>query len=308
MESKVNYTVVGLFVVLLGAALIALFLWLSNFKHDKVYQTYLVYVHEDVTGLSIQSPVRFNGVPVGVVKAIELDPRNPQLVRLNLSIEQGTPITTSTVATLQFQGITGVLYVGLKATTMDAPLLTAKAGEQYPVIPAKPSLLLQLSAVLPEITKNVKALGASITKVFDDKNRKAISESLQNISVFTKTLAENSKALNKSMRSLQKTLAKTEKASQQFPEVMMQMNKTLLQVRKTAVNIDDASKGVKSLMLDGRMAITNFATQVLPGAQQTLDNLTVLSSNLKQLTGEMQSNPSMLIRGKQPAPPGPGEK
>ena len=158
MDTKVNYTVVGIFVVVLTVAFVVMFSWLSTTRHDQVYHTYLTYVHEDVTGLSVQTPVRYNGVKVGYVSSVELDPHNPQLVKLTLKVEEGTPITTSTVATLLPMGITGVIYVGLKALTPRAPLLGAKSGQKYPIIPAQPSLFMQLGKVLPELTNKILAI------------------------------------------------------------------------------------------------------------------------------------------------------
>ncbi len=209
MDSKVNYTIVGMFVVVLGAAFIMMFFWLSATRHDKVYHTYVSYVHEDVTGLSVQTPVRYNGVQVGYVSKVKLDPRNPQLVKLILKIEEGTPITTSTVVTLLPMGITGVIYVGLKALTPKAPLLGAKPGQKYPVIPSEPSFLMQLGKVLPELTGNLKNISTSITKLLNEKNRKAIDSTLQNVSVLTKNLADNSKRLDDISKSLQETLNNT---------------------------------------------------------------------------------------------------
>jgi len=161
VDNKVNYTVVGIFVVILGLFFVLASFWLSTIKHDKVYHDYLIYVHDDVTGLSVHSPVRYNGVKVGFVDIIELDPKNPQLVRLLVQIEAGTPVTKSTVATLMPLGITGLIYVGLKAETELSPILVAKAGEKLPIIPSKPSLLMQLGEVLPEVTKNIKSIGNS---------------------------------------------------------------------------------------------------------------------------------------------------
>src|SRR3990167_10024623 len=113
MDTKVNYTIVGLFVILVGAIAVLLFLWLTSLKHRDVYDTYIVYMHEEVSGLNAQSAVRYNGVKVGYVESIRLNPKDPQQVVLTLKIKQGTPITTSTIATLKSEGITGVDYVGL---------------------------------------------------------------------------------------------------------------------------------------------------------------------------------------------------
>ncbi len=197
MEGKVNYTVVGMFVVILTALLFAMIFWLTAYTRTEEYKTYLVYVHEDVTGLSVDSPVRFNGVQIGFVESIHLDEKNPKLVRLQLHVEPDVPITTSTYAMLNAQGITGVIYVNLKSKTIEAPPLETKPGEKYPVIPSKPSLLMQLSTVLPEVTKDIQQLSASIAQVLDASNRQSISSSLKNIESFTQTLSNNSATLAK---------------------------------------------------------------------------------------------------------------
>src|SRR5690606_22120300 len=117
MDTKVNYTVVGIFVILLCLMLVIFFLWLTSLQHREVYDTYIVYMHEEVSGLGTQGPVRYNGVKVGYVDSIRLNPQDPQQVVLKLKIRRGTPITTSTIATLVSEGITGIDYVGLKALT-----------------------------------------------------------------------------------------------------------------------------------------------------------------------------------------------
>ena len=307
MNNKVNFTLVGAFVVVLGVAFMVVFFWLSGARHDKIYNTYLTYVHEDVTGLSLQSPVRFNGVQVGYVSQIELDPGNPQLVRITLKIEQGTPVTTSTVVTLVPLGITGVIYAGLKAQTPNAPLLGAKPGEKYPVIPFQPSFLMQLGKVLPELTDNLKEISQNISEVFNKKNRAAISESLQNINIVTKNLSNNSQKLDKITDSLQETLKNTSEASKQFPQVVDELHATMQNIQQTTIQINAASKSAKMLMAQGNVMISNLDSQLLPSAQQMLARLNTVMLNLVNVTQELQRNPSMLVRGKQSALPGPGE-
>ena len=200
MEGKINYTAVGVFVIGLVIAGISIFFWLELRKHDQVYDTYVVYLSEDVSGLSIDSAVRYNGVPVGFVKSIGLVPSNSQLVRVVVSIESETPVNVSTVATLMSQGITGVDYLGLSSEQVDAPPLLLHPGEEYPVIPSRPSFLMQLSKVLPQLANNMSQLSNSISAVFDEKNRLAIAATLQNIQGITGTLNKRSDALMANMQ------------------------------------------------------------------------------------------------------------
>jgi phospholipid/cholesterol/gamma-HCH transport system substrate-binding protein len=307
MDNKVNYTLVGVFVIALFSALIVIILWLSGSRHDKVYNAYLTYINEDVTGLSLQSPVRFNGVQVGYVSQIILDPRNPQLVKITLKIEQGTPVTTSTVVTLLPMGITGIVYAGLNAQTPNAPLLGVKPGFKYPVIPSKPSFLMQLGNVLPELATNLKVIGRDFSKLLDEKNRRAISASLQHISVITDNLAGSSGRLNAITANLDETLRHTSMASKQFPAVMAEFRKTMKSIRQTSLQVNSLSGNVRQMVHTGTVMFDNLNDQLLPASQQMLARMQGVMSNLDTLSAEAANNPSVLIRGKEPALPGPGE-
>jgi len=297
LESKVNYTVVGLFVVLLGAALIFATFWLSNARRSQPYQTYIVIMHEAVSGLSTQAAVKFNGVQVGYIKSIALNPENPQEVRLILEIEQGTPITESTVAVLMAQGITGITYIGLKAKTARAPLLTAKPGQRYPVIPSVPSFLVQLDTVLQDVTTNLKALSKNFSGVFSQDNRLALSNTLNNIDKVTATLAKNSHQIDLSVKSASRLLHNTAVASEDFPEVIKELRSTLATVQDMTTRVAQTSDQVR-----------NFSEQAMPSTVETLNRLRSVTVNLQQITREIARNPSVIVRGRALPPPGPGEQ
>lgn len=308
MQSRVNYTVVGIFVIALTVVLFLGIFWLTSVGYGKQYRTYLVYVHEDVTGLSVESPVRFNGVKVGYVQSIQLDQHNPKLVRLALSIEPYTPISTSTFAVLNAQGVTGIVYLNLKAETESAPLLVAAPGKRFPVIPSKPSLLMQLSTALPEITTDIQHLSSSISEVLDANNRQSIKDSLRNIATITKTMADNSTDFTETLHSLDNAMANISEASNHLPKTILQLNKTLGSVDVLSGRMNKAADSIGETMQSGQVVIRNFSDQVMPDAQQALSNLSRVTMSMQHLTDELERDPSMLIRGKQPAPLGPGEK
>lgn len=217
MGGRVNYTVVGIFVVAFVTAFIVIVLWLSVGTR-KTYDTYLVYMNEAVSGLTEQAPVRFNGVTVGFVKTIRLNPKNPKQVLLTLEIEEDTPITTSTVAVLMAQGITGVTYIGLKANTVDAPLLTQKPGEKYPVIPSEPSLLVELDTALREVSGDVNEVSSRIKNLLSEENLKSLQQILQNLQIVSQSLSASS-------ANIQNSIANVKQSSQQvLPQLSEFMN------------------------------------------------------------------------------------
>ena len=92
MEPKVNYILVGSFVVFLGTAVLVGILWLGKTDYRGSYDRYEAYMRESVAGLSVNSNVKYRGVDVGRIKTIALNPTNPEEVLLTMDIMHGTPI------------------------------------------------------------------------------------------------------------------------------------------------------------------------------------------------------------------------
>ena len=68
-----------------------------------------------------------------------------------------------------------------------------------------------------------------------------------------------------------------------------------------------SGKAITNTMQEGQLAINNISQQATPGLVELLTRLGVVSSNLERLTSELESNPSILVRGRQPRAEGPGE-
>lgn len=286
MEPKTNYTLVGLAVISLTVLLITVCLWLFSGFDKKKYDPYLVYMSEAVSGLSPQSPVKFNGVKVGYISRIELNPNNPQQVKLTLNIAQGVPITNSTRATLIAQGITGTNSLGLSATTPSLQALGKKAGEPYPVIPYEPSFISQLET-------NIKDVSNSIRQVFDKDNARLIKASLTNLKQITNVIAQNDASINQSLRSL--------------PEVIAKMKHSVDNFDVMANNLAFSGKQISDTMQLGRITINKLSEQTIPAMVLLLRRANEIANNLEVVSVEMRQNPSVILRGTAPAKLGPGE-
>ena len=181
MDTKVNYALVGAFVIILLSAIVLSIIWLSSgFSFDK-YATYEVFMQEAVTGLSVDAVVEYNGVNVGSVKSISLSQTNPHLVGLLLKIKANTPITEGTAASLNTRGLTGITYIALKDKGTNIRPLKAKAGQRYPVIKTAPSLFLQLDTALSKLNDNVQQVSESLQSLLDKDNLRSVKQILQNL-------------------------------------------------------------------------------------------------------------------------------
>lgn len=273
METNINYTLVGAFVITLVTAIVLAIIWLSSGFSFEKYSTYIVYMQESVSGLNIDAPVEYNGVSVGTVRQIDLNHKNPELVEVLLSIKSNTPITRGTEATLTTRGITGITYIALKDKSTDLRPLVALPGQPYPVIKSSPSLFMRLDAALSQLSNNFNKISESLQSVLDKENVASIHQTLQNIERVTGTLAANSKKMDV-------ILENASKASQQFGPLIQSSTTTM------------------------RM----LESQTLPAMYRLLSNLDDVTRTLSQVSTELKQNPSILIRGSSKPVLGPGEK
>lgn len=295
MGGKVNYTVVGLFVVLLTALLIAFALWLGDsFSKEAVYNRYITYLNESVTGLNVNSPVKFNGVAVGFVEQVAIDKADPKRVELLLSLEQGTPVTKDTYALIKTQGLTGIGYIELNPQGNNNELLLPSSTDPIPVIPSKLSFLGLLEDKISELTQNLETLSENLNAVLDTQNKQNLKDSLA--------------ALNQTLQSAQQISHNTAIASEQFPQVVDSIQHSADAFRTMSISVNKTSQQINKTMQSGQLAIDAFSTQVVPSAVDVLARIQSVMSNWGLLSAQLRQNPAILIRGSTPAPPGPGEK
>lgn len=305
MESKVNFAVVGAFVLLLGAALIGGVLWLSSGKsYGRVYDTYQVFMGESVSGLSVDAPVRYRGVQVGSVRRIELAPGNSELVQLTLSIERGTPVKQDTVATLQVQGLTGIAHINLSGGSHDSPPLRRKRGQKYPVISAGPSLMQRLDAGVTALLTNVNRSSENFNLLLNEENRIALSHTLVNLERLSTTLSQHSAELEHGLQHAVQTLENTEKLTAQANAELPQL---LQRIQRSADAFDRMAAAAAKAGASTADAADSVRNETLPEAHQAIAELRDLTASLQRLSDALQRNPGMLLQRRAEAAPGPGE-
>lgn len=307
MNAKVTYISVGIFVLVFTTALIGGVLWLGSGNAGKSYSDYLVYMTQSVSGLSKDSSVKYRGVAVGRVRDIQLDPNDPQRVRLLLEIEQGTPIKTDTVATLETQGLTGLAAVNLTGGSRGAPMLQAKAGQRYPVIPSKPSLWGSLPETVPALVNKLSQASDAFSRLLSRKNRQAVAGILADLHTTSRTLAEHSKSMARALDDFSATLRNTRKASRQLPALLRQLQQSAAALDRMAQSLGHAGNSVTQAVTAGRKNLRRFSNQVVPQTQALVSELQQTAANLRQLSEELKRDPSILLYGAPAPAPGPGE-
>ena len=298
MEHRVSYTIIGAFVIVLGALLVASLLWLAAGGATGQYKDYVIYLKSGAGSLNSNSPVLYHGVPVGRVSSVTLDPRNPTRARVVLSIKADAPIKEDTKAEVDTRGVTGAGYIGLSGGSPSSPPLTAKTDDELPVIPTQVSSVTSLTSAAQNVAQHIIVVTKRLDTLLSDKNIKSISDSLHNISVLTDNLAQRSKDLDQAIRNLNDTLGNARVASKKLPELIDKAQQTIATFNEAAGKIGDAAGGVDKTATHLRL--------LAPQAQSLLQQLSQTSNSLNQLLLELKRQPSSVLFGR-PARLGPGE-
>ena len=210
MDHKVNFFIVGIFVLGLNILMAGFLFWMGKYGFDeKQFDRYTIEIKQSVSGLNIEAPVKYRGVEVGSVEAIKISQENSEIIKVKIAVEEGTPIKEDSYAVLSAMGITGLSYIELKGGTNESPLL--KVGS---VINAVPSLFDKLENSANSVTEKLVESLNRFNSVLNDKNLATINRLLSSLDATTKNF---SKILNdKNAKNIEEILQNSNAASRKI--------------------------------------------------------------------------------------------
>lgn len=303
-----NYPLVGAFVLVLGAALVAGVLWLASggaFKQKM--DLYLAVMDESVAGLNLNAPVKYNGVDVGKVKVIQLDPTNPQRVNLLFAIKRGTPIKEDTIAVLKTQGLTGIAYVELSGGAVGSPPLGILAGNPYPVIRTKPSLSARLENVLTNVLAKLDSTSNNLNAILSAENQASFKNALADIATVSRTIAARKDAIDAAITHGARTLDNTAQATARLEAVVDRIGRGADAIEKMGQEVSKTSVTTAKTVNAVGEEVQRFSTETQPELERLLGELNTLAPSLRRLSEQTNRDPRGLLFGRKAAPPGPGE-
>lgn len=320
MEPKVNYVLVGLFVVLLGVALLGGVLWLGKADYRGAYERYYTFMKESVAGLSVNSPVKYRGVEVGRVKEIVLNPENLEEVRLTLDLVGGTPVKEDTIAVLETQGLTGIATVNLTGGSREAPMLTARAGEAYPIIKSGPSLFYRLDTALsrllteqpiPRLLGNLIELTQDARTMLDEENRLALKQGLHDLGAIAQALAARSQEVDRGLargaQAMENLAGTTEVLKAQLPVILDRISRSTGGLEAMTRDLAQTGTAVRSVVTEMRPDLERFTRHTLVEAGYLVHDLRELTATLQRVARHLEREPNALVFGRRTVAPGPGE-
>ena len=194
METRANYVLIGVFTLAVIAGVFGFIYWFQSIGGSGERTFYRVVFDGSVSGLRTGGSVLFNGIKVGEVTGLKLNPDKPQQVTATLSVDKSVAVRKDTEVGLEFQGLTGIASVALKGGSANSPVIAGDL-KNPPILTAPPGA-----------TQDVTTAARDTLKRLDDflvNNQQAFHDALVNIDKFTKALARNSENVDKTLASIE---------------------------------------------------------------------------------------------------------
>lgn len=310
MEIRASYMIVGAVVLALIAGLAGFAAWLVKSDIDQQSTAYAIYFEGSVTGLQQGSQVQYRGIPVGSIIDIGIDPDNVERVRVVAEIDENTPITKDTIATLELQGITGIAYVQLLGGTQDsAPLvLNDDDGGDLPVIAARRSALERVFESTPDLLAQAVEIADRLTIFLNDDNLETLSSMLVNIGIFSQSLADNKDNVGDVMIGMSETLSEIKQLGSDLREVSGKLDErldgvggdlvnTLTELSAAASSLGAASQELDGMVEDLRMPLSDFSGTGLYELTSLVGESRALVAALTRITKEVERDPAGFLIG-----------
>lgn len=277
METRANYAIVGFFTLLVMLSAFGFVYWMARYGSTGETVPLIVRIPGSANGLSNGSPVRFNGIPYGVIRRISIDPDSPDFVIAETTIRADAPVYTDTRAALEIQGLTGSAYIELQGGSPSNPniLTRARELEEIAVIEADPSGVTNLLATADDILNRANRVIGEVEGFIKDA-RSPLTETLKNTEVFTAALRDNADGVDDFLATVG-SLSETIKA-------LSGRIDTALGSAERLLNSVDAEK------IDRILANVDKATAEIAGASgditKTLESFSNAAGSLEQLASD----------------------
>jgi phospholipid/cholesterol/gamma-HCH transport system substrate-binding protein len=281
-------------------------------------------VFTDISGLNQGADVRFGGVRVGKVTAIEPDPEDRSMIRVTAVVEGKSPVNKGSVATIEQVTLTTEKHLEISTGSADEPLhesgdlLTSSGGGGLFDVPDLEGVMSRLETMLDginallgvgeseggvndpvpvdlaEVLTSLKTTldeGAEVARgagaVIED-NRAGIEEIVDRLATLEKTATELMAQLNgviaENQGSIHQSFANIEELTGELANRVDELAATL----QTTLQYFQDLGGNSSDLID----------QQRPTLEEMLLNLQETTRNLKEFSRILADQPDALIRGK----------
>ena len=305
METRAHYVAVGTFVLAIIFLAFVAILWLGRVQFGEQAKRYYIYFRGSVAGLDKGPHVQYNGIPVGRVVDIRVDPDNLEQIQVTVEIDTSiVDIKSDARAFLETNILNGIATIQIRGGTREASELVPEAGHRYPVIKAGRSEFEEVKSSLPDLVADLKEAAHSMNALLDEQNRQAVSDTLQNIRVITGAFIAPSQEVgevvdnaNKAVVELRSFFRAVDQSYTDKGGLKDQLSQTLSDADRLTKNLGDTSRQLQLMIQENRPGIRNFSQETLSQVGDLVSELQRFIAGVGRFASEIERDPARLLFG-----------
>lgn len=276
MENRNSYTIVGLFVMLIGAFL-GIFMWwmLTRTEANEIYRSYFIHTKELPVGIKEGADVKFIGVNAGIVKKIDFIDMKNAIIEIELSIKDKLPISKDSVAKVESQGISGISFINITQGSGEI----FNENEKKPIISLDKALLDKIGKKAEVISDQVSETIYKINMLLSNQNIDKINKILTNFETFSKKL--NDEKLTKNIYT----------AIDEFIKFQKTMDNSAKKFNNFIDNLNKTQNKISARIDNGDFNIREILNPTLSDAQTTLNEFNKALIEFESALFRLEDNP-----------------
>ena len=312
METRAHYVAVGAFVLAMITLAFVAVLWLARAQLTTQYAKYDIYFKGPVTGLIKGATVDYSGVPVGKVAEIKINPDkrdSDRQIKVTVEIDSSiVEIKEEASAAIETNLLSGVSFIQIDGGNLNAPKLTAKGDEPYPVIQPRRSDVGKVIEGAPELVKKAGRALDRFNQLLGDDNLQAVGATLDNVKsisgdvkLVSGALAERSKELGEVISNANAAMSDAKTMIENIDSGEAGLGKRLAtaidDVDRVAKNLTETTRQLQLAVQDSRPGVRTFSQQTLSDVGSLVGEVRQLISGLSRLTSEIERDPTRVLFG-----------
>lgn len=276
MENRNSYTIVGLFVMLIGAFL-GIFMWwmLTRTEANETYRSYFIHTKELPVGIKEGADVKFIGVNAGIVKKIDFIDMKNAIIEIELSIKDKLPISKDSIAKVESQGISGISFINITQGSGEI----FNENEKKPIISLDKALLDKIGKKAEVISDQVSETIYKINMLLSNQNIDKINKILTNLETFSEKL--NDEKMTKNIYT----------AIDEFIKFQKTMDNSAKKFNNFIDNLNKTQNKISARIDNGDFNIREILNPTLSDAQTTLNEFNKALIEFESALFRLEDNP-----------------
>ncbi|HMD67010.1 MAG TPA: MlaD family protein [Stellaceae bacterium] len=305
METRAHYVAVGAFVLAVIVLGFVAVLSLGRVEFAQELKRYYIFFTGSVTGLSKGALVQYNGITVGRVVDVRVDPDDLEKIQVTVEVDNNlVKIKTDARAFVDTNLLSGVATIQIRGGTREAKDLEPEAGHRYPVIASGSSAFQRVTEAGPQLLDRLLAVADNLNAVLSEQNRQAVTDSLQNVRTITQSLVAPSQDVSELVANANATVLEMKSLLNHIDQsyaskggLKDEASQALVDFDRLAKNLVDTNRQLQQVLQENRPGLHEFTQATLTQVSNLVTDMQRFIAGLTRFVASVERDPARLLFG-----------